>query len=78
MSCMNNVDPYNNAPPPRNNGGGVSGPPQVGSQRPNIPQPPMQGGQSDPQMTIHMLQSDLNTAIAYIHQLGGSWPPPGQ
>lgn len=77
MSCMNNIDPYNNAPPPRKGGGGCStgscGKPQMPH-----PQPPMQRGQPDPQQMIHMLQSDLNTAIAYIHQLGGQWPPPGQ
>lgn len=25
----------------------------------------------------HMLRSDLETAIKYIYQLGGKWPPPG-
>ena len=70
MSCMNNIDPYNNAPPPRNNGG-LSDPPKVSSQRPSVPHTP------DPQTMIQMLQSDLNTAISYIRQIGGQWPPPG-
>lgn len=94
MSCLNNIDPYNNAPPPREGGGGCSGgscgsKPQQGSQ-PQIPQyttgrtsamtqrPSQTLGRPDLQTENQMLHSDLQVAINYIRQLGGSWPPPGQ
>lgn len=92
MSCMNNIDPYNNAPPSRKGKGGCSSgkcgsggqqqqAPQIPqytgrttgmSQRPNLPQQ-----RPDPQTEIQLLMADLQLAISYIQQLGGTWPPPG-
>jgi len=99
MSCMSNVDPYNNAPPPRPGGGGCgggscgakpamnqqySGPPvpelqqQVGRTT-SMSQRPMQTpGRPDLQTENQLLMADLQTAVQYIYQLGGTWPPPGQ
>ena len=110
MSCLNNIDPYNNAPPPRPGGGGCgggscgskpsanqqySGPPvpqmEQLEQVPQYtgPQPqtgrttgmsqrPMQTpGRPDLQTENQLLMTDLQTAIQYIQQLGGTWPPPG-
>ena len=75
MSCQLNIDPYNNFPEatkkPR--GGGAPAPSQIPSVGSSHTQP--SSGPSADQM-IHMLQSDLQEAIQYIHQLGGSWPPP--
>ncbi len=90
MSCMKNVDPYNNAPPPRKGGGGCStgscGSKPAMNQQYQQPQQqqipsyggPMRQGRPDPQTENQLLIDDLKVAIEYIHQLGGSWPPPGQ
>jgi hypothetical protein len=101
MSCMSNIDPYNNAPPSKCGSGscGPKPPPQQMSQPyPQPPQPPPQiqqyipqyagktnmtrrplqtPGRPDPVTENEMLRSDLQTAIQYIYQLGGVWPPPG-
>ena len=74
---MNNIDPYNNAPPPRS-GGSCSG--GSCSKPPSLQQAPPT--RSIPQYTnklseVEMLKSDLQTAISYIYKLGGTWPPPG-
>jgi len=37
-----------------------------------------QAGQRNLQTENMMLHSDLQTAIQYIYQLGGKWPPPGK
>lgn len=77
---MRNVDPYNNAPPPRENQG-----PQPRNMNEQYMQPMMQRQapqqqpqQMNPQTENFMLRSDLQTAIQYIYQLGGVWPPPGK
>lgn len=70
MSCMRNVDPYNNAPPPRT--------PQ--KPQPSQPMMEMQSQQQhrpDPQTENRLLMADLQLAVSYIQQLGGTWPPPG-
>jgi hypothetical protein len=106
---MNNIDPYNNAPPSRGTCGAkpsLGGPPPGLEQMPGIPYQPQQmqypdlhlptgpggpGGASQLQypdlhqghsaMTTSLeqenqrLRSDLENAIQYIQQLGGSWPP---
>lgn len=100
MSCLNKIDPYNNAPPSRKGKGGCSSgkcgsggggqqpqqpqqqyvpqiPQYTGrttgmSQRPNLPQQ-----RPDPQTENQLLMADLQLAISYIQQLGGTWPPPG-
>ena len=82
MSCMNNIDPYNNAPPSKNGKGGCSSgkcgasqpPPQQMQQQFGAPQPQMGG--RDLQAENQMLFSDLQVAVNYIRQLGGTWPPP--
>ena len=91
MSCMRNVDPYNNAPP-----GKMKTPQQP--QQPQYPHPqqmqqqqyphPQQQQQQqqfvpqhprmiDPAMENNLLKQDLELAVAYIRHLGGTWPPPG-
>lgn len=95
MSCMNNIDPYNNAPPPRAGGGGCSSgkcgskpaaqqyaPPQqvpqyTGRTTSMSQRPQMTPGTPDLQTQNQMLMADLQTAVNYIRQLGGTWPPPG-
>lgn len=72
MSCMNNIDPYNNAPPPRKGGGKCGAPPPQQPMQQQMPQ------RLDPQTENQMLRADLQVAINYIHHLGGTWPPPGQ
>ena len=77
-------------PPPRPGevhgtfGSRVSGPPP--QQQPGLPermtqrppaQPQMPSGGPSLQQENAMLYSDLQTAIDYIRQLGGTWPPPG-
>lgn len=102
MSCMNNIDPYNNSPANRKK-------PTVPFQQYEQPMQPQAGSQRSGSMTRRpeftgnvpnnmqymqpsaqpqfqapaphmdeaaMLRSDLNTAINYIHSLGGQWPPP--
>lgn len=72
MSCMNNVDPYNNAPPPRPGSKCASGGCGI------RPGPPQQAQKYiDPQTEVQMLRADLQVAINYIQSLGGRWPPPG-
>lgn len=83
MSCMRNVDPYNNLPPPRNNPG--QQPKNMNEQysfqqyQPQqMQQQPPQPQQLNQQTENFMLRADLQTAIQYIYQLGGTWPPPGK
>ena len=86
MSCLNNIDPYNNIPPPRN---GQNAPPpqfqpqpQFQSQNISMRTGPMSQrpvntpNQIDPQTEIQLLMNDLEVAVNYIRQLGGVWPPP--
>jgi hypothetical protein len=109
MSCMSNIDPYNNAPPGKCGSGSCSSKQsQMNQQYQPQPQPPMNQaypqyppplpqqqqqyagktsamtrrpmqtpGNLDPMIENQMLYSDLQTAIQYIYQLGGKWPPPG-
>lgn len=88
---MNNIDPYNNAPPEKKGKGGcASG--KCGSSRAPQQQPmqiPQYSGRTtamsqrpmpqrpDPQTENQLLMADLQLAISYIQQLGGTWPPPG-
>ena len=96
---MNNIDPYNNAPPPRKGGGSCGAKPAMNhqynvapmQQQQQIPiwnngggrtsgmtQRPMQTpGRPDLQTENQLLMDDLQVAIQYIQQLGGTWPPPG-
>lgn len=101
---MNNIDPYNNAPPPRPGskcaGGSCSAKPSMNQQYSGPPMPelkqqsqtvtqypqrttslsqrPMQTpGRPDLQTENQMLRADLQVAVGYIQQLGGTWPPPG-
>lgn len=76
---MRNVDPYNNMPPPRNNPGQApkNMNEQYNYQQQQSPQQ-QQSQQLNPQTENFMLRSDLQTAIQYIYQLGGVWPPPGK
>lgn len=39
--------------------------------------PPMTPGRPDLQTENQLLIADLQVAIQYIQQLGGTWPPPG-
>lgn len=78
---MKNIDPYNNAPPPRPGSkcaGGSCGAKPPRQQAPQLPQysgPPANNYGLDPQTEIRMLRSDLQEAISYIQRLGGTWPP---
>jgi len=81
-----NVDPYNNYPETKK-GGPPPRPGQVhgtfGTRVAQAPQPPVSGGGGSGsggislQQENAMLYSDLRTAVDYIKQLGGTWPPPG-
>ena len=83
---MNNIDPYNNAPPGKKGKGGCASGKCGSSQQPQIPQysgrttaisqRPMPQ-RPDPQTENQLLMADLQLAISYIQQLGGTWPPPG-
>jgi len=90
---MDRIDPYNNIPPSRDKPSGQSAqpmnmnaqygpPPQAYGRTTGLsvrPQnTPGSGGPVDLGTENFMLRSDLQTAITYIHQLGGRWPPPGQ
>lgn len=74
MSCMNKIDPYNNAPPSR----GKCGKPPQQNQMPNQMGKIQQQQQMDPWVENQMLKADLQVALSYIRHLGGTWPPPGQ
>ena len=52
--------------------------PQYTGRTTNMSQRPMQTPGNVPRTENQMLLSDLQVAIQYIRQLGGSWPPPGQ
>lgn len=69
---MSNIDPYNNAPAGSKCGKGSCSKPSSNLQN-------QKTSESAPDLyTINsMLRSDLNVAIQYITQLGGTWPPPG-
>lgn len=47
------------------------------AQRPARQVLPQNGGNISLEQENAMLYSDLRTAIDYINQLGGVWPPPG-
>lgn len=84
MSCMNNIDPYNNAPPSKTQP--QPQPSQYVPQNQYMPQPskfvpqhPREQGNRgiDPVTENNLLKKDLELAVAYIRHLGGTWPPPG-